>query len=51
VRYLRTPEAKERLASEGTEPVGSTPEELRAAVRAEVERWGKVIKAAGIKPD
>ena len=51
VRFLRTPEAKERLANEGAEPVGSTPEELATAVRAEVDRWGKVIKAAGIKPD
>ena len=51
VRFLRTPEAKERLASEGAEPVGSTPEELITAVRAEVTRWGTVIKAAGIKPD
>ena len=51
VRFLRTPEAKERLTNEGTEPVGSTPEELTTAVRAEVGRWGKVIKAAGIQPE
>lgn len=51
VRYLRTPEARERLAAEGAEPVGSTPDELRTAVKTETERWGKIIKAAGIQPD
>ena len=49
VRYLKTPEAKERLFSAGTEPIGSTPEEARATVRTEVARWGKVIKELGIK--
>jgi tripartite-type tricarboxylate transporter receptor subunit TctC len=49
VRYLKTPEAKERLFGAGTEPIGNSPEEARATVRTEVARWGKVIKELGIK--
>ena len=51
VRFLSTADAKDRLFSNGAEAAGSTPEELTTAVRAEVARWGKVIKEAGIKTD
>ena len=51
VRLLHSAEAKERLFNNGAEAVGSTPEELTTAVRAEVARWGKVIKEAGIKTE
>jgi tripartite-type tricarboxylate transporter receptor subunit TctC len=51
VRFLRTPEAKERLFTNGAEAVGSSPEELMTAVRAEVIRWGKIIRDAGIKSE
>ena len=51
VRFLRTPEAKERLFTNGAEAVGTSPEELITAVRAEVVRWGKIIRDAGIKSD
>lgn len=40
---------RERLRSTGADPVGSTPDQLAAKVKAEVERMGKVIKAAGIR--
>ena len=46
---LQTPQARTRLLSIGAEPVGSTPEEFRQKINSEVERMGKVIKAAGIK--
>ena len=48
VRYLQSPEAKERLLTFGVEPVGSSPEQLAATVKSEVARLGKVIKDAGI---
>jgi tripartite-type tricarboxylate transporter receptor subunit TctC len=48
VRYLQTAEAKEKLLASGVEPVGSSPEELAATVKAEIARMGKVIKDAGI---
>ena len=40
---------KERLAAQGDEAVGSTPEEFAVWVRAEHARWGKVIKDFGVK--
>jgi len=48
-RVLALPDVKERLASQGVEVAGSTPEQLVALVRAERTLWAKVIKAAGIK--
>ena len=49
VRFLKTAEAKERLSSAGMEAVCSTPEQLAAKGKADMARWGKVIKDAGIK--
>ena len=48
VRFLGTPEAKERLFHAGSEVVGSSPDGLAAAMRAEMDRMRKVIKDAGI---
>jgi tripartite-type tricarboxylate transporter receptor subunit TctC len=42
---------RDRLKGLGTTPIGSTPEVLAAHVRAELDRWTKVVKTAGIKPD
>ncbi len=50
VKVLKDPEVQERLASQGAEPVGSTPEEFDAYMRREVEKWGMVIKKAGVPP-
>ncbi len=47
----RQPAVRERLEAQGAEVVGSTPEEFAAVIRSETERWGKVIRAAGIKAD
>ena len=44
-RALASPEVRERFAKSGVEPVISTPEEFGAALRAEIARWGKVVKA------
>lgn len=49
VRILHLPEVVERLAADGSEPVGSTPEEFGAHIRAEIARWRKVIEDAGIR--
>jgi tripartite-type tricarboxylate transporter receptor subunit TctC len=51
VRFLRTPEARERVLKTGSEVVGSSPEELAAWVKTDMAQWGKVIKTAGIKVD
>lgn len=46
---MRSPEMTKRLEAEGTEPVGSTPAEFIAHIRAEHEQWSRVIKQAGIR--
>ena len=46
---LKPAELRERLAQDGIEIVGSTPDEFSAFVRQENDKWGKVIRAAGIK--
>lgn len=51
VKALKSPTFKERLASLGLEPVGSSPEAAKAFVQAEIAKWGPVIKAAGAKTD
>ena len=49
VKLLGMPEIKEKFLSVGVEVVGSTPEELGAAVKSETRKWGKVIKDANIR--
>jgi tripartite-type tricarboxylate transporter receptor subunit TctC len=46
---LHAPAVREKLAAQLMEPVTTTPAELRTLMRAEIERWAPVIKAAGIK--
>ena len=46
---LRLPDIRERLARDGIEAVGSTPEQFAAYIRAEVDKWGKVVRDAGIR--
>jgi len=49
VRVLQRPDSRERFAGIGAEPVGSTPEQLTAEIKAEIARMGKVIREAGIQ--
>jgi len=51
VRFLRTPEAKEKFLSAGIEPVGNSPEEFTAIIKSEMAIMSKVIKDAGIKTE
>jgi len=46
---LRSPETQQRFASQGLIPGGGTPEELGRFLRAELARWGALIKEAGIQ--
>jgi tripartite-type tricarboxylate transporter receptor subunit TctC len=50
VRAIGLADMKAFFASQGLEPVGNKPEEFAAHIRAELDKWAKVIKAAGIKP-
>jgi len=48
---LNAPDMRERLLNEGNEPVVSTPEEFRKFLQADIEKWAKIIKLTGAKPD
>lgn len=50
-RILRMPDVTEKLAAQGVEPVGSTPEEFANHIRAEMIKWDKVVKASGARVD
>ena len=50
-RALALPELRDKLRSQHYQPRGGTPEELGTLIRTEVERYGKVIRAVGIKPN
>jgi tripartite-type tricarboxylate transporter receptor subunit TctC len=39
------------MLSEGTVPTPSSPEEFTAYLKAELKKWGAVVKLAGIKPE
>ncbi|HXF65679.1 MAG TPA: tripartite tricarboxylate transporter substrate binding protein [Burkholderiales bacterium] len=51
VRALHSPEVRGRFAADGADPVGSTPEEFAAFLRAETAKWAKVAQEAGIRPE
>ncbi len=46
-KILSTPEAKKLMASAGVDVATSTPEELAVLMRAELDRWGKVVRETG----
>jgi tripartite-type tricarboxylate transporter receptor subunit TctC len=48
---LRLPDVAERMAALGIEPVGSTPAQLAAVLRADVEKWTAVAKSANVRAD
>jgi tripartite-type tricarboxylate transporter receptor subunit TctC len=50
VKVLAEPEVKAAIEKGGYESVSSSPEELGALVRRDIERWGKIIKDIGFKP-
>ncbi|TMH55095.1 MAG: hypothetical protein E6H55_19040 [Betaproteobacteria bacterium] len=51
-KALTAPEVKERLnAAGGLEPFASTPEEFAALIRRDYDKYGKIVKAIGIKLD
>ena len=51
VRLLQTPDLRARLANDGTDPVGSTPEEFTGFMKAEISKWARVVKASGARAD
>ena len=51
LKVLSIPDVKQRLDGVGFEAIGSTPEEFGAYIRSEVEKWTKVVRAAGVRAD
>ena len=49
VKAMQSPDMMKRLVAEGSTAVGGSPQELTALIRAEHERWAKVIKQGGIR--
>jgi tripartite-type tricarboxylate transporter receptor subunit TctC len=49
-KAIRSPDVNGKLVSAGVDPDPISPEELAKKIRLETERWGKVVKAAGLKP-
>jgi len=50
IAIIGTPEFQERLARDAIDPVATSPEAFAAQIRADLERWAKIVKAAGIQP-
>jgi len=50
VKAVRSPEVANRLVSDGTQIIGSSPEQFAALIRSEIPRWAKVVKAGNIQP-
>jgi len=50
-RALEAADVKDRLMTQGLEAKGSSPEETTALAKSELDRWGKVIKASGVRGD
>jgi tripartite-type tricarboxylate transporter receptor subunit TctC len=50
-RALAVPQVKEKLAAQGLDVVGGTPQEFRRVINADYEKWSRVVKAANITPD
>ena len=51
VRIIKLPEVTDRIAAEGAEFVGDTPEQFTAFFKAEVAKWGRAVKVSGAKPE
>ncbi|MGZ8208881.1 MAG: Bug family tripartite tricarboxylate transporter substrate binding protein [Burkholderiales bacterium] len=51
VKALQGADVREKLASQGAEPIGNTSEQFTGQMKADLAKWAKVVKAANIKLD
>ena len=50
-KALKNEAVLQRLAASGTQPIGAGPTQAAAHIRAEMARWDRVLKAAGVQPN
>ena len=50
-RAMQAPEVRDKFIAQGAEPLSGTPQDAAAYTRAEVAKWGKVVKASGARVD
>ena len=51
VRALKLPDVRQLMLAQGAEPVSDTPEQFAALVRADIAKWGEVVRKSGAKAD
>ena len=51
VAALATPDMRERLAAQGADPIGNSPDQFAAFIKAEIVKWAKIVKASGARVD
>ena len=51
LKILALPDVRERFLALGVEPLGSTPEEFGTHIRAQMDKWAKVVRDAGVKAE
>jgi tripartite-type tricarboxylate transporter receptor subunit TctC len=50
-RAAHSPDMKQKLIEQGTEPVGNSPEEFAKMLKEEIVRWAEVVRISGAKPE
>ncbi|MBI4190016.1 MAG: hypothetical protein HY525_05700 [Betaproteobacteria bacterium] len=50
-KMLQAQDVRERLLREGAEPVGMSVEEFGSFLVSDLDKWAKIVKAAGLRPD
>lgn len=51
VRALAVPDVRERLLSQGMEPISNAPDDFSKYIQSEIVKWARVVKASGAKPE
>jgi tripartite-type tricarboxylate transporter receptor subunit TctC len=51
VEILKQKDVADKLNQQGALPVGDTPEQFSAYMKAEIEKWGAVVRSSNIKAD
>ncbi len=50
-KIVQIPDVKERLAAQGAEAISSTPEEFAKRIREDMNKWAKIVRSSGARPD